>query len=85
MNSKRKLRRLLEERDRHCQLCGTTQQLTIHHQFGHTAERLRDPRRNQPEFMTILCARCHELYNWAVANFDRRHERYTFEERSATG
>lgn len=69
---------MLIDRDQHCKLCGEESQrkLTVHHQFGHSKDRKRDPRRNSPQYMTILCVRCHTLYNWAMANYDRRHDKY---------
>lgn len=89
VGSNRKLRALLQARDGHCQLCAENnlRKLTIHHQFGHTPERKRDPRRSRPEYMTILCVRCHSLYNWAMANFDRRNDRTDQDEQDweATG
>lgn len=72
----RKQRKKLIEDRQHCQMCGCSdhKDLTVHHQLGHTAERKRDPRRERSEYLTLLCERCHQIYNWGMAMFDRRHE-----------
>jgi len=60
------------KQQKHCQMCGTTNGLTIHHQLGHNRVPKHDPRREKIEYLTVICRRCHELYNWAMANFGRR-------------
>lgn len=59
-------------RQPHCQLCGSGVELTIHHQLGHNRVPKTHPKRNKLEYLTVLCRNCHEMYNWAVANYGRR-------------
>ena len=53
-------------------MCGATTGLTVHHQLGHNRVPKGDPKREKIEYLTVICKRCHELYNWAMANYGRR-------------